>query len=65
MKTFEYKTVNLKANASFWGGKFKSEEVDIAINEYGSEGWELVNVVASNRGYGDTGYLILFFKREK
>jgi len=65
MKTFEYKTVNLNSDNSILGGKFICEDVDQAINKYGAEGWELVSVVPSNKVLGETGNLILFFKREK
>ena len=61
---WEYKTIVIKAKASFWGGKFDNNELDNILNKYGEDGWELVNVVASNQAYGESGSLICIFKRE-
>lgn len=61
---WEYKTVIIKAQKSFMGGKFDSNEIDKVLNEYGKFGWELVSIVTSNRGQGDSGSLICVFKKE-
>lgn len=62
---FEYKTHVLNTEVSFLGGKFDSDSMDVALNKFAKDGWELVNVVASNKGYGETRALIFFFKRIK
>lgn len=62
---WEYKTYVLDADKSFWGGKFDSSSLDNVLNQFGSEGWELVNTVASNKAYGETRAVIFLFKRAK
>lgn len=62
---WEYKTYVLNAKTSFWGGKFKSESLDEVLNRFGDEGWELVNTVSSNHGYGDTRCIFLFLKEKQ
>lgn len=55
---WEYKTIIIKAKASLMGGKFDSSKIDAELNVHGNNGWELVSVVTSNRGYGESGSLI-------
>ena len=62
---WEYKTVVIKAQTSFWGGKFDNDQIDTELNSYGNDGWELVSIVTANKGYGESGSLICVFKRRK
>ena len=62
---WEYKTVVIKADISFWGGNFDGNEITDSLNSYGKDGWELINVVAPTRGYGASTFLVAFFKRSK
>ncbi|MDL2292526.1 DUF4177 domain-containing protein [Acholeplasma sp. OttesenSCG-928-E16] len=62
---WEYLSVVIKSKTSFWGGKFNNQEVNDELNDYGKKGWELVNVVAINKGSGSTEGLLAFFKRAK
>jgi len=62
MKIFEYHTEELSAKGVF--GTFKKEIVDEKLEIYGSQGWELVNIIQSMRdGYANK--VLLVFKREK
>lgn len=65
MKKWEYKMISIKAIKSFWGGKFDYNEINTILNKEGEDGWELVNIVPSNREYGATNTLGLVFKRPK
>lgn len=62
MKTFEYKTVEIKPEGK-WFAKFQQEQIDKQINELGKLGWELVAVVSKNVGYGSTEAFLYTFKR--
>jgi len=64
MKRFEYQTKTIDAEISFMGGKVDSELLNQMLNYMGRECWELVEVVASNKGIGETRCLICIFKRE-
>lgn len=61
---WEYKSLFVKAKGSFSGGKFDLENLESQLNELGKEGWELVNALASNVSFGESGYLICLFKRK-
>ncbi|MDP2425672.1 MAG: DUF4177 domain-containing protein [bacterium] len=60
---WEYITIQFKSVPSFSGGKFDSVEMETELNRLGSEGYELISIVASNKAFGETGYLIAFLKR--
>ena len=62
---WEYKTISIKAKGSFLGGKFDTSKIDDELSAYGKEGCELVKFVTYNRTYGDSGFLICVFKRER
>ena len=62
MDKYEYHTYLYNPNGLF-GGKVDADQFNNAINQYGSQGWELVNCVASNQSYGATTHLICVFKR--
>ncbi len=63
MEKFEYKTLITDAKGVF-GGKVNPYEFQNELNELGSQGWELVNTVASAQSYGSTRWIISIFKRK-
>lgn len=64
-QNWEYKTVKLSANHGFLGGKVDIQELNSQLNELGSLGWELVNTITTNMGYGTSRDIISIFKRPK
>ena len=64
MKKYEYRTIVIDAKSSFLGGKIDPEGVNKVLNDEGRDGWELIEVAASNQGFGDTRGLVCIFKRE-
>ena len=63
MKKFEYQTKVIDTKFS-WRGKVNTEGFNQILNDMGREGWELVEVTASNQGFGNTESFICIFKRE-
>jgi hypothetical protein len=61
---WEYYTLKLKPGG-FFSSKIEPEKVDALLNEAGSQGWELVNVVSISQAYGATGELLFVFKRQR
>lgn len=61
-KKFEYKTVIIKPTG-FWGTNYEPNEMDKVLNQYGSEGWELVSAESKDSGGTSFGF-IYTFKRE-
>jgi hypothetical protein len=59
---WEYKTIKLAAKG-FTGGKFDENQLDLYMNQLGSEGWELVTGFDTNKGYGETRDVVVIFKR--
>ena len=59
---WEYKTIKL-ATTGFLGGKFDAEQLDLYMNELGSQGWELVTGFDTNKSYGETRDVVVIFKR--
>ena len=59
---WEYKTVKIEAK---YFDKPAEElfQVDIALNQFGSDGWELVSSLDTNENQGQSKEIILFFKR--
>jgi len=43
MKKFEYKTIKIEPKG-IWGTKLDTDEIDVILNKYGSQGWELVSM---------------------
>jgi hypothetical protein len=60
---WEYKTIKLKTRG-IWGGNFDESELDNMMNEYGSEGWELVAGFDTSTGTGETSDVVIIFKRQ-
>ncbi len=60
--TWEYKTVALAAHG-FLGGKLDMGRFEEMLNQFGSKGWELVNVFDTNKLQGQTRDVIAVFKR--
>lgn len=59
---WEYKS--LLINVSAWlGPKIDTEGLDEVLNNYGANGWELVSAFDVNRYHGETGALMVMFKR--
>ncbi len=63
MTTFDYSTVAFDTTAFLVGSKLNHEAFAAKLNEYGSEGWELVNVFQMNRDEGRTYEVVAVFKR--
>ena len=63
MEQFEYKTLYTDAKGVF-GGKVDQYSFQNELNELGSQGWELVNSVATAQSYGSTRWIISIFKRK-
>jgi len=59
---WEYKTIKL-ATTGFLGGKFDAEQLDLYMNELGSQGWELVTGFDTNKSYGETRDVVVICKR--
>jgi hypothetical protein len=59
---WEYKTIKLAAKG-FAGGKFDENQLDLYMNQLGSQGWELVTGFDTNKGYGETRDVVVIFKR--
>ncbi|MCW3160503.1 DUF4177 domain-containing protein [Chryseobacterium oryctis] len=62
-RKFEYKTLMIKPSG-FWGTKYDPAEIDMQLNKFGSEGWELVAAESRNYGNGSTYGFLYTFKRE-
>jgi hypothetical protein len=65
MTKYEYATVIFDTTAFLVGAKLNHEKFHARLNEYGSEGWELVNVFDLNRYQGETFEVIAVFKRPR
>ena len=63
MKKFEYSTLVFDTAAFFVGAKLNHERFHAKLNEYGREGWELVNVFDLNRHQGTSYEVIAVLKR--
>jgi hypothetical protein len=59
---WEYKTVKLAAKG-LAGGKFDENQLDLHMNQLGSQGWELVAGFDTNLNYGATRDVVVIFKR--
>lgn len=65
MNKWEYKTIKIDSKTSWMGGKFDYSKVDEHLETLGETGWELVNVISLNKGYGATEGLVMFFKKPR
>ncbi|HEX2855750.1 MAG TPA: DUF4177 domain-containing protein [Opitutaceae bacterium] len=63
MTKFEYSTLIFDTTAFFIGSKLNHARFHEKLNEYGKDGWELVNVFDLNRGHGATYEVVAVFKR--
>jgi hypothetical protein len=63
MIRFEYSTLVFDTTAFFVGAKLNHERFHAKLNEYGADGWELVNVFDLNRADGATREVVAVFKR--
>ncbi|MCX5770423.1 MAG: DUF4177 domain-containing protein [Candidatus Hydrogenedentes bacterium] len=61
---WEYYTLKFKLGG-FLSPKIEPDKIDTALNEAGSQGWDLVNAVAVTQSYGAVSELIFFFKRQR
>lgn len=61
---WEYKTVIIEPDEGIFTTKFDGQKIYDILNEHGKEGWELVNVVSTNRIYGSSDLSICVFKRQ-
>ncbi len=62
MKKFEYKTIKIEPKG-IWGTKLDTDEIDVILNKYGSQGWELVSMQDLQVG-GSSWTFHYTFKRE-
>ncbi|HHT57920.1 MAG TPA: DUF4177 domain-containing protein [Herbinix luporum] len=64
MVCWEYKAIEFTTRG--WsGGILNTVEFNHKLNEYGKEGWELVNCFDTNQTNGASRKVIAVFKREK
>ena len=63
MSKFEYSTVVFDTTAFWVGSRLDHASFHGKLNEYGRDGWELVNVFDLNRREGATYEVIAVFKR--
>jgi hypothetical protein len=64
MEQWEYTTFKYKTGG-FLGGKIDSEEFESELNQYGSDGWELVSCFDTAMSQGASRDIIVIFKRRK
>ncbi|NMM52832.1 DUF4177 domain-containing protein [Paenibacillus aquistagni] len=64
MELWEYRTLKY-ATGGFLGGKIDEQEFQDELNEYGSQGWELVSCFDTSQSQGASRDIIVVFKRKK
>ena len=64
MKTYEYKTVELKLKGAGIFGPKKAVDFDATLNAEGARGWRYVDTVPQTGVYGEASRLKLVFERE-
>ncbi len=64
MQQWEYKTIDFKTKGVL-GGLLDLRDFNDALNEYGENGWELVNCFDTNQSYGSSRTVVAVFKRPK
>lgn len=62
---FEYKVISVKDK--LFGNRFSPEKLEQAINELGSQGWELIEIANSDSAgmLTNRSEMIMIFKRKK
>ena len=60
---FEYSTVVFDTTSFFVGSSLDHDAFNQKLNEYGAQGWELVNAVTLDRMRGSTYEVIAIFRR--
>ena len=63
MQQYEYATIAFGTATLLSGPKLDHRAFTDKLNEYGGQGWELVQLVPMNRLEGDTFELVAVFKR--
>jgi len=63
MTKFEYATIAVDVTKLMIAAKLDHEAFHKKLNEYGAEGWELVNVFSLSRVEGVTYEITAVFKR--
>lgn len=64
MIQWEYKTIEFETKG-FSGGLLDIHTFNVSLNEYGKDGWELVNCFDTNQSYGASRKVIAVFKRQR
>jgi len=64
MEQWEYKTLKFMTGG-FFGGKVDEEELELELNRYGADGWELVSTFDTSQSQGASREIIVVFKRRK
>ena len=59
---WEYKTIKLTLEGVF-RKQINPEDFDTSLNQMGREGWELVTILGSAIGFGETNEVVAIFKR--
>jgi len=65
MARWEYKTLKLKAEGWFIGGKINAGILEAALIKLAADGWRLVTIVTSTIGRGTTEDIVAVLEREK
>ena len=60
---FEYSTVVFDTTSFFVGSAMDHDAFNQKLNDYGAQGWELVNALALDRMRGSTYEVVAVFKR--
>jgi hypothetical protein len=63
MTNWEYKTLQFETKG-FSGGILDVENFNNTLNQYGRDGWELVNCFDTNQSYGASRHVIAIMKRQ-
>jgi len=64
MQKWEYKTIKVETKG-FKGGVLDTSAFDGALNQLGSDDWELVAAFGTNEGFGQSREVIAVFKRSR
>lgn len=59
---WEYKVLKTDTTG-FAGGKVNENKFEQILNEWGRQGWELVNAFDTNQNYGASRHIVSIFKR--
>ena len=65
MDRWEYATFKILASGVFTSGELDTKSFNGYLNQYGEQGWELVNAFDTNSGNGGTKYVVVIMKRKK